>query len=311
MALPAPPIAVVPRRLRIAVCVSGQLRGYQQAHASWDKFGFSQHDTTRFVDVWRDVGRNWHRIWLFTPHESRLRMLLSGSDAPALLQQRYPRLAAAVLSSEVDERRLSELYGTSFVRLENDNAEIFAGWKNVWKMHYKIDRAHRFALEDGRDFDLIVRVRPDIDLLEHRETDWQEIWYRCQHERKIFADRALSFVYDKIELGDQCAVGTRDAMDVYCGIYSEMTAFRLQNRYPYGVVPDLHNHEQLGLLTLYRGILSEQLPLLRNTLLRDPTLPSVEEILALLEKDTADRALDGLDQQFIECCRRTLAERSA
>src|SRR5581483_7797169 len=47
--LPAPYLATIPQRLRIAVCVSGQLRGYHAAHPSWSKLGFDQHDTTFFV----------------------------------------------------------------------------------------------------------------------------------------------------------------------------------------------------------------------------------------------------------------------
>jgi hypothetical protein len=37
-------------------------------------------------------------------------------------------------------------------------------------------------------------------------------------------------------------------------------------------------------------------------MLRDPTMPSVEEILSLLKQDIADRALDGFDQELVEAC---------
>lgn len=45
------------RRLKVAVCVSGQLRGYRQALATWRRAFLPMIDATLFIHSWRSVGR--------------------------------------------------------------------------------------------------------------------------------------------------------------------------------------------------------------------------------------------------------------
>ena len=309
-ATPARRHAAPTRRLKIALCVSGQLRGYTAAFPSWSHLGLDAHDTTIFVDAWRDIGRNWQRIWHFVRPRPNLHFILTGPDAAMSLTTRYPTLAAAVLASDADPRALSDLYGTKYVRLENDKDGGFLGRPNVWKMHYKIERAHHFALEHGRDFDLFVRIRPDIAIAPGPATDWAEIYARSRAERLIFTDASLRFVYDKIELGDQFAAGTRDTMDVYASMLSNLEWCREAKAQPYGLPDRLRNHEALGLMTLYRGILAEPLPALRNARLLDPTMLSVAEIYDLLRRDLSTREMDGLDRDFMAACEQTIGEQT-
>ena len=305
---PARRQAAPARRLKIALCVSGQLRGYKEVFPTWAHLGLDIHDTTVFVDAWRDIGRNWQRIWHFARGNADLHRMLTGPDAATTLPRRYPQLAASVLASDADPRELADLYGTKYVRLENDKDGSFLGRPNVWKMHYKVERAHHFALENGRDFDLFVRIRPDIAIESGVPTDWAEIYARSRAERTIFADMPLRFVYDKVELGDQFAAGTRDTMDIYASMLSNLEWCRQAQARPYGVPEALRNHEALGLMTLYRGILTEPLPALRGSRLLDPTMLSAAEIYALLRQDIATREIDGLDRDFMAACERTIGE---
>ena len=48
--------------------------------------------------------------------------------------------------------------------LKDDQAEKFKGWSNSKKMHYKIHACAELARHGGRDYDLIVRIRPDMPL---------------------------------------------------------------------------------------------------------------------------------------------------
>jgi hypothetical protein len=171
-------------------------------------------------------------------------------------------------------------------------------------MHYKIEKCHQFALEDGRDFDLFIRIRPDIEFTGGPPIDWREIYERALSERLVFTDLPLRYVHDKLELGDQFCATTREIMDVYAGIRSQMDMFRQSRKFPFGMPTELRSHEQLAMLTLYDGILSEQPPLFKKTKLLDPSMPSVGEILALLRQDLEGREADAFDLEFVEACER-------
>ena len=58
-------IAERSRPLRVALCVSGQLRGYKEAFPSWPSLGLDDHQVTTFVHTWQSVGQNWTRTWDF------------------------------------------------------------------------------------------------------------------------------------------------------------------------------------------------------------------------------------------------------
>ena len=296
-------------RLKIAVCVSGQLRGYQKAFQSWSRLGLDHHDVTYFVDTWRDIGRNWRRIWAFATRFPELTDNLGGPDAVAFLRQRYPTLAEAVLAADVDVARLQAFYGTPHVAVEDDKDGRFVGRANVWKMHYKIERAHRMARESGIAFDLILRIRPDIAITREAPVDWSAVHARAHAERLLFTDLPLRYVHDKLELGDQFAVGAPDVMDIYAAVLNDLTAWQTAGKIPYGLPRTLRNHEALGLLTLYRGILAEQLPVLRNSSFFDPSMPTVSEIHAMLKTDLSNREIDALDRMFIEACSTAEAEK--
>ncbi len=51
----------------------------------------------------------------------------------------------------------------AFKTLVDDTAKQFAGFSNQQKMHYKIHAANEMARQIG-DFDLHIRLRPDLDI---------------------------------------------------------------------------------------------------------------------------------------------------
>jgi hypothetical protein len=108
---PAPALAFVPMRLRIALCISGQLRGYEAAHPSWSRLGLDRHEVTRFVHVWQDIGRNWQRIWGFLRRDPFLWDTFVRPNSIAFLRPRYPILMEAALLGMMrsNQRDLSEL----------------------------------------------------------------------------------------------------------------------------------------------------------------------------------------------------------
>src|ERR1700722_17856507 len=165
---------------RVAVCVSGQLRGYESARQSWEALDFGSMECQYFVSVWETIGQNWNRAWSAF---RRYPVILSAINGPAgmdFLRLRYPRLAAAMLEALrigniADINHLREFYGTRDIEVADDNTGLFAHANNTWKMYYKIGRAHEMAVNSGKDFDLYVRIRPDQRVDGKRELDWRGI----------------------------------------------------------------------------------------------------------------------------------------
>lgn len=312
----APAIAAAPRRLRVAICVSGQLRGFQQAVPTWRNLRLDDHDVSVFVHVWKAIGRNWQRIWFFARANAVLYGTLVGPSGLAFLRERYPSLAAAAeaaaaQSNEADVPMLQAVYGTPHIRIEDDTRDPFRNRHNLWKMHYKVDRAHRLAREDGRSFDLMIRLRPDREFLPGVAPDWNAIHAQSRDRRMVFTDSPYLFTERQTWLGDQFAVGTQDTMDVYAGIYSDMEGFARTGRYPPDVPDHIRPHTNLFYLCFYRGLIGRTMPDVSFGALLDPAMLSVADIFALIRQDTAGRALDDFDRQFVAACEAALTPPAA
>ena len=308
----APAILTEPRRLRVAICVSGQLRGFQQAVPTWRHLRLEQHDVSVYVDVWKAIGRNWQRIWFFARANAVLYGTLVGPSGLPFLRDRYPALAAAAeaaatQSNDADEAMLRDVYGTPHVRIEDDTRDLFRHRHNLWKMHYKVDRAHRLAREDGREFDLMIRLRPDREFLPGNAPDWNAIHAQSRDRRTVFTDSPYLYTERQTWLGDQFAVGTQDVMDVYTGIWSDMEGFTRTGMFPPDVPDHIRPHTNLFYLCFYRGLLGRMMPDVTFGALLDPAMLSVADVLGLIRQDTAGRALDDFDRQFIGACETALA----
>lgn len=309
--LASPTIAARNRRLRVALCVSGQLRGYQRAFATWRNLALDGHDVSVFVHVWKAVGRNWQRIWFFSRTNPFLWDTLVGPGSIAFLRDRYPRLAAAAeatvtQNNDATEAELTAFYGTPHVRIEDDTRDQFVNRHNLWKMHYKVQQAHRLALEDGRDFDLMIRLRPDREFLAGKVPDWHAIRSESEGRRVVFTDSPYLFTERQTWLGDQFACGTSDVMDVYSGVFGDMEGFARTGLWPPDVPDHIRPHTNLFYLSFYRGLLGKMMPDVSFGALLDPAMLSVQDVLSLARQDVAERPLDDFDRQFFAACEAAL-----
>ncbi len=299
------------RRLRVAICVSGQLRGFQQAATTWRHLRLEDHDVSVFVHVWKEIGRNWQRIWSFAAPNPKLYDTLVGPSGLAMLRGRYPTLLDAALAvaaenNEANEAMLRDVYNTPFVRIEDDRAEMFRNRHNLWKMHYKIEQAHRLALEDGRTFDLMIRLRPDREFLPGDPPDWNAIHAHSRDRKVVFTDSPYLFTERQTWLGDQFAVGTQEVMEVYSTISSDMEKFAIAGAFPPDVPAQIRPHTNLFYLTFYRGLLGRMMPDVAFGALLDPAMLSAANVLALIQRDIAGRTLDDFDRQMIAACQAAL-----
>ena len=307
----APSIGTVPRKLRVALCISGQLRGYRQAYETWAPLRLEQHDTTIFVDSWSAVGRNWHRIWTFLNGEPMLQQALIGGGL-GFIGSRYPGLAKALthamtVDGTATVAQLQEFYGTPHVKLEDDADIAFSRRSNLWKMYYKMAAAHRAAQHSGQTFDMVIRARPDREIVDVSGFDLQELRARSEADNTVFVlDHPNVIQEGRFWLGDQFAFGVPSVMTAYCNMLPDIEVFAKIGHLPRGIDLNLPMHATPFLMMFYRGILARPIPGVEFGAFLDPPLLAVPEMYDLLARDIQERTADDFDLRLLRACELVL-----
>jgi tetratricopeptide (TPR) repeat protein len=309
--IPAPSVAKLPAKLRVALCISGQLRGYQQTFKSWKGLQLRDHDTTIFVDSWFSVGFNWERIWAFLRGRPSLHHAIHTGDI-AFVKARYPRLAQAleqtmVASGSVTVAQLQDFYGTPHVRLEDDTSVAFARRGNQWKMYHKMAASARAANESGRTFDLMIRARPDREIVGVSDFDLHRIQAESAADRALFMLDHPNVIRDGyFWLGDQFAFGTPEIVSAYCNTLNTIETMAAAGQMPRDVDLRLPMHVTPFLMTFYRGILVRPIPGVEFGGFVNPPLLTVGEIHKLILQDLQAREADDFDLQLVDACEQAL-----
>jgi len=290
------------KKLRIAVCVSGQFRGYKAAFESWKNLRLDEHDTQFFVHGWYKVGRK-------LPSPANSPRSFSGAFLAAYrevgysygnehIQTEFPTLFNFFRTSGlVSKQEIMDFYKTPNVVLENDEAEKFSSLINPMKMFYKIQKSWDLAQNSGTDFDLIVRIRPDKKIVSARELDWKSIYKSCSMEPVIFTDVALHVNYNiNLFAGDQFAVTTPDLMGLYSQVFSKSLDEEgcIRNPTEYNQV-----HRQLAYTIYNAGLTARKPPGIVFGQPLDPERLEPAKILMLLKQDINARTPTSLDNKFV------------
>jgi tetratricopeptide (TPR) repeat protein len=300
------------RPLRIAYCISGQLRGFRQAYQTWNRLGHDRENAEIFVHTWCNIGRNWNRTWNFLQPYPNLYAAIGSQSGITFLRERFPILANAALSASgasdtVDEGTIRDFYRTENVRVEDDTQGIFAGKPNVWKMYHKIEQAYRLAVDSGIQFDLFVRLRPDQNMRVAHEIDWERVAYESVAERALFVDVPFEFIDGRgiLKLADAFAVGGPAPMQIFSTTLStekarSETGVKLLDSYR-----GLHSHITPAYDALYAGIVTKPPPPgLVLSGFRDPPMLAPHEVLSLLLSDVGGTPRDTFEQQLIAACQQ-------
>lgn len=292
------------RRIRVAVCVSGQLRGFARALPTWRRSLFAQVDAQFFVHSWAAIGRGPAQPWRvvlpfagarFTEAYRRLAMQ-EGMDA---FEARYPALYRELnTSGAADAGTLRDAYRTEHVVLDDEADPRFAGWTNQRKMHWKIEQAHGLASASGQAFDLFVRIRPDLSL-RTQAFSWSDMRAACRGAPRLYADGALGVHHGVPMIGDQFAIGAEPAMSCYAATverYPPLAALDLA-----GAPRELTGHVSLAQSCWMHGIAVHRAPVRFGRLLDPEPFPNAA-VLRAIEADAAPR-MDAIDRELIAAAR--------
>jgi len=266
------------RRLKVAVCVSGQLRGFKQAFRTWQRTLLNGVDHELFVDSWTGIGRSgaepfrsvlpfeganftraYRDVCLLTPFEE--------------IRHRYPKLFSTLAASgNVSKAEIQSFYGTPHVRLDDDQEVPFKAWSNQQKMHAKIESSVRMARDSGVAFDLVIRIRPDQPI-RGRGFSWRDLLAFCRQQPILFADHALGVHYGNLMIGDQFAISAPDVMDVYAKTWIDYP--RIADEGLFQCPASFQGHATLAQVCWLHGITVRKIPMFFDALREAEPLSSL------------------------------------
>lgn len=300
------------RPLRIAVCVSGQLRGYREAHATWDALGLDQHDTSFFVHTWREIGAK-------TPNPSHAYRVFSDGFLEAWLREcalqdfraierSYPTLFREIgRSGRIDAKRMREEYDARHVVVQDERAPPQRGKSNSWKMYFKIRKAWEIAARHAKQpFDLVVRVRPDKEVRPASAPNWRAIHDICRTERVVFGTSEFD-LHDGVGfiIDDQVAIAIPEIMDAYTRAY-ERTLESARNQWH--AFPAHHlPHTNLAYTLAYDAIRARRTPGVAFGSHFDIGKPSPRDIEAWLRKDIGKQPRNDTDVRLLAAIMQDVA----
>lgn len=288
------------RRLKVAVCVSGQLRGYRQAFESWKKSILVGVDYDIYVHSWKSVGNtNAEPFRKFLPFEGenfkkgyREYCMIFGFEH---IQQEYPTLFKYLKqSTQVTEDEIRSFYGAKKVVLEDDSMSEFGGFTNSDKMHYKINACNKLMKSSNQEYDLVIRIRPDFGL-SFVGFKWDDILDWCRADSIIFSDAALGSQYMTCLVGDQFALGSPQTMDIYADTWNIYPKFFDNNLF--GCKDGFEGHVSIAMNCWVHNIKVQKLPMKKLGLL-DPSVMLSTRISEAIKID-ADKRNSIWDQKFL------------
>jgi dTDP-glucose pyrophosphorylase len=299
----------VRRRLRVALCVSGQLRGYLQAFETWQRKLLHGIDCDIYVHSWDRIGQSGaapFRTGNVLPFDGEKFAKAYRAHCLDLsyeqVKARYPNLFSTLSEDGmVEESQLRALYGSEFIVLETEKADQFDGWSNSRKMHYKIHACSELALGQGREYDLVIRLRPDKPIT-YCGFGWRDILRFCRTQPRIFADNDMRVNYGKLMIGDQFAIGTQECMKIYASTYE--TYPMLVEQRLFNCPPGFRGHGCLACVCWLHGIDVSNIPIKWQPLLGPSNISSID-ILKAVQHDANERA-DEWDQRLLSAIRRDL-----
>lgn len=292
------------RPLRVALCVSGQLRGYLEAISTWPLLGLSSYEVDTFVHSWSDVGRKFptanHAERVFSGRFLEAYRMVFRNANPSDIARSYPSLFEWFsASSRVDELDVRSAYKTEYVILEDDSTQPYVNFNNSEKMYWKVQSCFEMIEATGRDYDIVIRIRPDKPVLHASRIDWPAVASRLRQEKTIFADLAPYMHNDVFYIiGDQFGMGHIDTMKIYSTTYSRTKeAARSQ---PYGFPTTFVPHRNFAFSCFYHGIRVEKMAEVIWGQPLDPPGITMDQLRALLTRDIGAVPRNAEDRILLE-----------
>ena len=279
--------------------MSGQLRGYRSTFPSW-RLLLANTEATIFVDTWKKTGRGTPEPYRFVlPFEGDhfIREYKSiGTDLGMdELRHRYPVFFEYFdQSGEVSVSQLSSFYQTPYVRLDDEKDPLFRDFTNSDKMYFKVEQCFEMIRGSGKEFDLIIRIRPDKPITAVAFC-WADMMASLKTNSALYCETPMGTHYGALLMGDQFALGLPEASSIYAHTYS--AAKILQRVDLYKMNRELTGHSSFAQICWLNGIDVRKVPI-KFSNFRETEPISAINIQNALEKDSVNR-MDIYDRRLI------------
>lgn len=220
--------------MRVALCISGQMRGYLKAYPSVKKNIIDVFNPDVFIHTWDHIGmsNNLHRRAL--PHPMTHYLSKKLINDPSYFLSLFTHFSAQINSqSIVKETDLRKLYNPKACVVEksppSEEYDDFFGFavpsqmskkqpRTMWSrnLFYKIFKCNElkkdFEKQNNFKYDLVIRLRPDLSIGEviSPQIDKDTLYYRY---------RTINISY---QIADQYFYADSHTMDKVCDTYNHI-----------------------------------------------------------------------------------------
>lgn len=300
------PVVNRKRKLNIAVCVSGQLRGFKDAKRTWERLGLDSHNVDYYVHTWKNVGVRFpDPSW--RPHVERRFSDKNFIDSYIKICAQYgietvTELYPSIFSTSsgdfiATDASIKEVYGSACVAVIDDELdERFRAFSNQDKMYYKILECFKLAERSDKEYDLIIRIRPDLKINEGTEVDWYSVYEKSLRENIVYSE-APSLLKENISVGDQFGAACYKVAKKYASTFNFHDSSK-ETKLP-GVPLVRSGHATLAWSLLCQGVRNEQLKQIKWGGLSDIQKLNKLQIRELIEKDIGAKGANVIHQEFL------------
>ena len=301
------------KKLKVALCISGQLRGYREGYQSLKKAFIDPLQPDIYVHTWQDVGfkEPWnsnHADRVFSGHflAAYQRLFLIKNYSYEQIKQLLPSVFSLLQENNaaINKGQLQSFYKAERVEIEDDVTLTFSALSNRDKMFYKIHACNQLVAKSGKQYDLVIRARPDVVFNLEYELDWLLIADMCNTQKIIWANQAGEGFEGFSDIGgggygtgDSFAISSQAGIDFYANIGMSINAFKEQGLAYFSVVSP---HAILGHGLWLGGYRRQSIPIpeklkfMNISLKAEDIYKAIQGDLINMDKDLASEFMDAL-----------------
>lgn len=231
---------IISKKPKVALCISGQLRGYKEAFESINKYIINNKtiEVDTYVHSWVNIGArqlsaiNIERLSSANNFNKVFKEISQGFTEKEL-QEKYFSLNNLICKDQlVTEEELKLFYNTPYVVLEDDHEDKFKQMTNSEKMYYKMYEVNKLVKESKKSYDIVIRIRPDIKIEQMFALSWKQIIRNCNLNNTVYGDSyTYALDFSLFAMSEAVIIGSQRNMDIYNSTWGNMKYFQ-KNKIP-------------------------------------------------------------------------------
>ena len=224
---------IISKKPKVALCISGQLRGYKEAFDSISKLIIHNKDieVDTYVHSWINIGArklsgvNMERLTTANNFNKAFKEITQ-SFTEKSLQDRYYSLNNLICESKmIDEEEVKLFYNTPHVVLDDENEDKFKQMTNSEKMYYKMYEVNKLVKESKEHYDIVIRIRPDMKIEKMFSVSWNKIAKECNINNTVFGETPYRLDFSLFAMPEAFVIGSQRNMDIYTSTWKTLEYF--------------------------------------------------------------------------------------